>query len=61
MKTFIRIGEMASPEELDLSLETKATHKLYGMDQLECATDQPAASLLAELQSRGLLDTTLVI
>ncbi len=108
--------QMAAPEALDLTKESEATHKLYGMDQPECATfarqcllarrmvergvrfvqifagkgvggdgsvndvpwdchsdvqtnhrscglhtDQPAAALLADLESRGLLDSTLVI
>ena len=108
--------QMAAPETLDLSAESQATHKLYGMDNPECATfarqcllsrrlvergvrfvqifagkgvggdgsvndvpwdchtdvqtnhrscglhtDQPAAGLLADLESRGMLDSTLVI
>ena len=108
--------QMAAPETLDLSQETEATHRLYGLDKPECATfarqcllsrrlvergvrfvqifagkgvagdgsvndvpwdchtdlevnhrscglhtDQPAAALLTDLQSRGLLDSTLVI
>ncbi len=108
--------QMAAPEALDLAKESEATHKLYGMDQPECATfarqcllarrlvergtrfvqifagkgvggdgsvndvpwdchsdvqinhrscglhtDQPAAALLADLEARGLLDSTLVI
>jgi len=108
--------QMAAPEALDLKQESEATHKLYGMDQPECATfsrqcllarrlvergvrfvqifagkgvggdgsvndvpwdchtdveinhkscglhtDQPAAALLADLEARGLLDSTLVI
>jgi hypothetical protein len=108
--------QMAAPEALDLSKESAATHKLYGLDQPECATfarqcllarrlvergvrfvqifagkgvggdgsvndvpwdchtdvesnhrscglhtDRPAAALLGDLESRGLLETTLVI
>ncbi len=108
--------QIAAPETLDLSAESQATHKLYGMDNPECATfarqcllsrrlvergvrfvqifagkgvggdgsvndvpwdchsdvqtnhrscglhtDQPAAALLADLESRGMLDSTLVI
>lgn len=108
--------QMAAPEALNLSLESEATHKLYGMDKPECTTfarqclisrrlvergvrfvqifagkgvggdgsvadvpwdchsdvqtnhrscgqhtDQPAAALLADLDARGLLDSTLVI
>ncbi|MBS0203859.1 MAG: DUF1501 domain-containing protein [Planctomycetes bacterium] len=108
--------QMAAPEALDLSAESQATHKLYGMDNPECATfarqcllsrrlvergvrfvqifagkgvggdgsvndvpwdchsdlqtnhrscglhtDQPAAALLADLDARGMLDSTLVI
>jgi hypothetical protein len=108
--------QIAAPETLDLSAESQATHKLYGMDNPECATfarqcllsrrlvergvrfvqifagkgvggdgsvndvpwdchsdvqtnhrscglhtDQPAAALLADLDARGLLDSTLVI
>lgn len=108
--------QMAAPEALDLGTESQAIHKLYGMDQPECATfarqcllarrlvergvrfvqifagkgvggdgsvndvpwdchsdlqtnhrscgvhtDQPAAALLADLESRGMLDSTLVI
>jgi hypothetical protein len=108
--------QMAAPEALDLSKESEATHKLYGMDNPECATfsrqcllarrlvergvrfvqifagkgvggdgsvndvpwdchsdvetnhrscglhtDQPAAALLADLEARGMLDSTLVI
>ena len=108
--------QMAAPEALDLSKESEATHRLYGMDDPECATfarqcmlsrrlvergvrfvqifagkgvggdgsvndvpwdchsdletnhrscgrhtDQPAAALLADLDARGLLESTLVI
>ena len=108
--------QMSAPEALDLTKESEATHKMYGMDQPECATfarqcllsrrlvergvrfvqifagkgtggdgsvndvpwdchsdvetnhkscgmhtDQPAAALLADLASRGLLESTLVI
>lgn len=108
--------QIAAPETLDLTAESQATHKLYGMDNPECATfarqcllsrrlvergvrfvqifagkgvggdgsvndvpwdchtdvqtnhrscglhtDQPAAALLADLESRGMLDSTLVI
>jgi hypothetical protein len=108
--------QMAAPEALDLTAETKETHALYGLDQPACATfgrqcllarrlvergvrfvqifagkgvggdgsvndvpwdchtdvetnhrscalhtDQPAAALLADLEARGLLDSTLVI
>jgi hypothetical protein len=108
--------QMAAPEALDLTKESEATHKLYGMDNPECATfsrqcllarrlvergvrfvqifagkgvggdgsvndvpwdchsdvetnhrscglhtDQPAAALLADLEARGMLDSTLVI
>lgn len=108
--------QMAAPEALDLAQEPESIHKLYGMNQPECATfarqcllarrlvergvrfvqifagkgvggdgsvndvpwdchsdvqinhrscglhtDQPAAALLADLDSRGLLDSTLVI
>ena len=108
--------QMSAPEALDLTKESEATHKLYGMDQPECATfarqcllsrrlvergvrfvqifagkgvggdgsvndvpwdchtdveinhkscglhtDQPAAALLADLDARGLLESTLVI
>jgi hypothetical protein len=108
--------QMAAPEALDLTKESAATHKLYGLDKPECATfarqcllarrlvergvrfvqifagkgvgddgsvndvpwdchtnvetnhrscglhtDQPAAALLGDLASRGLLETTLVI
>jgi hypothetical protein len=108
--------QMAAPEALDLSKESAATHRLYGLDQPECATfgrqcllarrlvergvrfvqifagkgvgddgsvndvpwdchtnvetnhrscglhtDRPAAALLGDLASRGLLETTLVI
>jgi len=108
--------QMAAPETMDLTTESQATHKLYGMDIPECATfarqcllarrlvergvrvvqifagkgvggdgsvndvpwdchtdvqtnhrscglhtDQPAAGLLADLEARGLLDSTLVI
>ena len=108
--------QMSAPEALDLTKESEATHKMYGMDQPECATfarqcllsrrlvergvrfvqifagkgtgadgsvndvpwdchsdletnhrsnglhtDQPAAALLADLDARGLLESTLVI
>jgi hypothetical protein len=108
--------QMAAPETLDLAAESQETHKLYGMDNPECATfarqcllsrrlvergvrfvqifagkgvggdgsvndvpwdchsdvqsnhrscglhtDQPAAALLADLEARGMLDSTLVI
>ena len=108
--------QMAAPEALDLTKESEATHKLYGLDKPECATfarqcliarrlvergvrfvqifagkgvggdgsvndvpwdchtdvqtnhrscglhtDQPAAALLADLEARGLLESTLVI
>lgn len=108
--------QIAAPETMELSAESEATHKLYGMENPECATfarqcllarrlvergvrfvqifagkgvngdgsvndvpwdchtdvqtnhrscglhtDQPAAALLADLESRGLLDSTLVI
>ncbi|MGE0607569.1 MAG: DUF1501 domain-containing protein [Pirellulales bacterium] len=108
--------QMAAPEALDIASESQATHKLYGMENPECATfsrqcliarrlvergvrfvqifagkgvggdgsvddvpwdchsdlqinhrscglhtDQPAAALLSDLQSRGLLESTLVI
>ena len=108
--------QMAAPEALDITKESEATHKLYGMDNPECATfsrqcligrrlvergvrfvqifagkgvggdgsvgdvpwdchsdlqtnhrscgkytDQPAAALLADLQARGLLESTLVV
>ncbi|MEK6260380.1 MAG: DUF1501 domain-containing protein [Planctomycetota bacterium] len=108
--------QMSAPEALDLTKESEATHKLYGMDQPECATfarqcllsrrlvergvrfvqifagkgtggdgsvndvpwdchsdvetnhkscglhtDQSAAALLADLDARGLLESTLVI
>ena len=108
--------QMAAPEALDLTKESESIHKLYGMDNPECATfsrqcllarrlvergvrfvqifagkgvggdgsvndvpwdchsdvqtnhrscglhtDQPAAALLADLEARGLLDSTLVI
>jgi hypothetical protein len=108
--------QMAAPEAMDVTRESEATHKLYGMDNPECATfsrqcliarrlvergvryvqifagkgvggdgsvndvpwdchsdletnhrscamhtDQPAAALLADLEARGLLESTLVI
>jgi hypothetical protein len=108
--------QMAAPEALDLTRESAATHRLYGLDRPECETfarqcllsrrliergvrfvqifagkgvtgdgsvndvpwdchtdlqtnhrscglhtDQPAAALLSDLQSRGLLESTLVI
>jgi hypothetical protein len=108
--------QMAAPDALDLTKESESIHKLYGMDNPECATfsrqcllarrlvergvrfvqifagkgvggdgsvndvpwdchsdvqtnhrscglhtDQPAAALLADLEARGLLDSTLVI
>ncbi|HEX9003973.1 MAG TPA: DUF1501 domain-containing protein [Blastocatellia bacterium] len=99
--------QTAAPEAIDLSKETEATKKLYGMDnpltqkygtmclmarrlvernvrfiqlysgsgsgwdahqnleanhsKLCAGTDQPIAGLLADLKSRGLLDTTLVV
>ena len=97
--------QTAAKEALDISSETEATRKLYGLDVPECAeygtrcliarrlvergvrfvqlflggqpwdshtnireslpaicrrTDQPSAALVADLKSRGLLDTTLV-
>jgi hypothetical protein len=102
--------QMAAPEALDISKETQAVHKLYGLDNPKCAhfgkqclmarrliergvrfvqiysggeenekswdghidivknhrgfageTDIPIAGLLTDLESRGLLDSTLVI
>ena len=108
--------QMSAPEAVDLTKETEATHRQYGLDQPECATfgrqcllarrlvergvrfvqifagkgvggdgsvndvpwdahenvdinhrscgkhtDQPAAALLADLDARGLLESTLVI
>ena len=108
--------QMAAPDALDLTKESEATHKMYGMDNPECTTfarqcllsrrlvergvrfvqifagkgtsadgsvndvpwdchsdletnhrsnglhtDQPAAALLADLDARGLLESTLVI
>jgi hypothetical protein len=108
--------QMSAPEAMDLTTESQAVHKLYGLDRPECATfarqcllarrmvergvrfvqifagkgvsgdgsvndvpwdchsnvetnhrscgqyvDQPAAALLSDLQSRGLLESTLVI
>lgn len=108
--------QMAAPEALDLTRESKKTHELYGLNTPACSTfarqcllarrlvergvrfvqifagkgtstdgsvndvpwdchteldtnhrscglhtDQPAAALLADLQNRGLLDSTLVI
>jgi Protein of unknown function (DUF1501) len=102
--------QMAAPEAIDLSQETEATQKLYGLDNQKCThfarqclsarrlvergvrfvqiysggmdnelswdghqdikknhsgfaaeTDQPIAGLLADLESRGLLESTLVV
>ena len=108
--------QMSAPEALDLTKESEATHKMYGLDNPECTTfarqcllsrrlvergvrfvqifagkgtsadgrvndvpwdchsdletnhrsnglhtDQPAAALLADLDARGLLESTLVI
>jgi Protein of unknown function (DUF1501) len=102
--------QMAAPEALDISKETAATHKLYGVDNPKCAhfakqclmarrlvergvrtiqiysggtenekswdghtnivenhtgfageTDIPIAGLLADLEARGLLGSTLVV
>jgi hypothetical protein len=102
--------QMAAPEALDISKETTATHKLYGVDNPKCAhfakqclmarrlvergvrtiqiysggtenekswdghtnivenhtgfageTDIPIAGLLADLEARGLLASTLVV
>ncbi|HEY3967053.1 MAG TPA: DUF1501 domain-containing protein [Planctomycetaceae bacterium] len=102
--------QMAAPEAIDLSQESEATHKLYGLDNQKCThfakqcltarrmvergvrfvqiysggmdnelswdghaniqknhsgfaaeTDQPIAGLLADLESRGLLSSTLVV
>ncbi len=108
--------QMAAPDALDLTKESEATHKMYGLDIPECTTfarqcllsrrlvergvrfvqifagkgtatdgsvndvpwdchsdletnhrsnglhtDQPAAALLADLDARGLLESTLVI
>ncbi len=99
--------QTAAPEAIDLTKETEATKKLYGLDnpltqkygtmclmarrlvernvrfiqlysgsgsgwdahqnlesnhsKLCAGTDQPIAGLLADLKSRGLLDTTLVV
>lgn len=102
--------QMAAPEAIDISKETAATHKLYGLDNAKCThfakqcliarrlvergvrcvqiysggmenqlswdghmdilgnhggfaqeTDVPVAGLLADLESRGLLDSTLVV
>ncbi len=108
--------QMAAPDALDLSKESEATHKMYGLDNPDCGTfarqcllsrrlvergvrfvqifagkgvngdgsvndvpwdchsdletnhrscglytDQPAAALLADLDARGLLESTLVI
>lgn len=102
--------QMAAPEAIDLTKESEATQKLYGLDNQKCThfakqclvarrmvergvrfvqiysggmdnelswdghsniqknhagfaaeTDQPIAGLLADLESRGLLDSTLVI
>jgi hypothetical protein len=45
--------QMAAPEALDLSQETEATHKLYGMDQPECATFARQCMLSRRLVERG--------
>ena len=102
--------QMAAPEAIDLSQESEATQKMYGLDNQKCThfskqcliarrmiergvrfvqiysggmdnelswdghadikknhsgfaleTDQPIAALLADLEARGLLESTLVI
>src|SRR5262245_30058425 len=45
--------QMAAPEALDLTKETAATHKLYGLDKPECATFARQCLLARRLVERG--------
>lgn len=45
--------QMAAPEALDLSRESQATHKLYGLDRPECATFARQCLLSRRLIERG--------
>jgi hypothetical protein len=45
--------QMSAPEALDLSRETEATHKLYGLDRPECATFARQCLLSRRLVERG--------
>ena len=45
--------QMAAPEALDLTRETEATHKRYGLDKPECATFARQCLLARRLVERG--------
>ena len=45
--------QMAAPEALDLGRETQATHKMYGLDQPECATFGRQCLIARRLVERG--------
>ncbi|MCC6507674.1 MAG: DUF1501 domain-containing protein, partial [Pirellulaceae bacterium] len=45
--------QMSAPEAMDLSQETEATHKLYGMDKPECSTFARQCLLSRRLVERG--------
>jgi hypothetical protein len=45
--------QMAAPEALDLTKETEATHKRYGLDKPECATFARQCLLARRLVERG--------
>lgn len=45
--------QMAAPEAMDLGRETQATHKMYGLDQPECATFGRQCLIARRLVERG--------
>ena len=45
--------QMAAPEAIDLTKESEATHKLYGMDQPHCATFGRQCLIARRLVERG--------
>jgi hypothetical protein len=45
--------QMSAPEAMDIAKETEATHKLYGLDQPECATFARQCLIARRLVERG--------